>query len=404
MPTIGWIDALRTYNAGMPSWCVPRKGTPGYERVMRIRQGEQTKGFKEVLEDLERKTSGKPKKEKKSLAIDLAEPSKQVQEVKVPTIAEGVGSVKTDRSTKKMSSSNNKKAMASKAMKNVYFHKDKTEYTLWRLDADTFTQLGDWNSHKTARGKPGFVKTSARKRKTTDGGQSYTTPKDKKNMWVRPLAELPSVPSRLQSEVVSGLEELGYTKDIKFDETPTEAEIAQEEAHAGLSTSTTTTKPKDSDEVMKLKAIRKELKAKLDAIDVNKNSTAFYKALDEVKAVESKIRKAAKEGSKEDSELPPLLSGKKDGEENSKHLAVLQEAAKEGRLYQLHGITRRGTVETPVFLRQGNDYHKIAVIALGRTTFPEEPHSVYFQPITRRIVLTEKEAKAKGMAKFHSKI
>ena len=112
MPTIGWIDALRTYNAGMPSWCVPRKGTPGYERVMRIRQGEQTKGFKEVLEDLERKTSGKPKKEKTSMAIDLAEPSKQVQTVKVPTIAEGVGSVKTDRSTKKMLGSNNKKAMA----------------------------------------------------------------------------------------------------------------------------------------------------------------------------------------------------------------------------------------------------------------------------------------------------
>ena len=109
MPTIGWIDALRTYNAGMPSWCVPRKGTPGYERVMRIRQGEQTKGFKEVLEDLERKTSGKPKKDKKSMAIDL---SSSKEEVKVPTLAEGGGSVKTDHSTKKMSVSNNKKAMA----------------------------------------------------------------------------------------------------------------------------------------------------------------------------------------------------------------------------------------------------------------------------------------------------
>jgi hypothetical protein len=108
MPTIGWIDALRTYNAGMPSWCVPRKGTPGYERVMRIRQGEQTKGFKEVLEDLERKTSGKPKKEKTSMAIDL---SASKEEVKVPTIAGG-GSVKTDQLTQKMSVSNNKEAMA----------------------------------------------------------------------------------------------------------------------------------------------------------------------------------------------------------------------------------------------------------------------------------------------------
>jgi hypothetical protein len=105
MPTIGWIDALRTYNAGMPSWCVPRKGTPGYERVMRIRQGEQTKGFKEVLEDLERKTSGKPKKDKKSMAIDLG-----TQLANVPTISEGPP--KTEVSTQKSSGSNNKKAMA----------------------------------------------------------------------------------------------------------------------------------------------------------------------------------------------------------------------------------------------------------------------------------------------------
>jgi hypothetical protein len=72
MPTIGWIDALRTYNAGMPSWCIPRKGTPGYDRVMRIRQGEKPKSFKELTDELERKTGGKPKKEKKSVKIDLS--------------------------------------------------------------------------------------------------------------------------------------------------------------------------------------------------------------------------------------------------------------------------------------------------------------------------------------------
>ena len=73
MPTIGWIDALRTYNAGMPSWCVPRKGTPGYDRVMRIRTGEEkAKSFMELTEELERKTGGKPKKEKKSVKIDLS--------------------------------------------------------------------------------------------------------------------------------------------------------------------------------------------------------------------------------------------------------------------------------------------------------------------------------------------
>ena len=185
MPTIGWIDALRTYNAGMPSWCVPRKGTPGYDRVMRIRQGEQTKGFKEVLEDLERKTSGKPKKEKKSMAIDL---SSSKEEVKVPTIAEGVGSVKTDRSTKKMSGSNNKKAMAvvpvnyvaeggskeesktvakggskppkdakggSKKASNtappgattndLYYASDRdSAMSLWREDTDRWVRIGEW--------------------------------------------------------------------------------------------------------------------------------------------------------------------------------------------------------------------------------------------------------------------
>jgi hypothetical protein len=72
---------------------------------MRIRQGEQTKGFKEVLEDLERKTSGKPKKEKKSMAIDL-----DTQSTTVPTIPDG--SPKTEVPAKKSSVSNNKKAMA----------------------------------------------------------------------------------------------------------------------------------------------------------------------------------------------------------------------------------------------------------------------------------------------------
>ena len=72
MPVVGWIDALRQYNAGMPSWCIPRKGTPGYDMVMRIRQGEKAKSFKELTAELERKTGGKPKTEKKSVRIDLS--------------------------------------------------------------------------------------------------------------------------------------------------------------------------------------------------------------------------------------------------------------------------------------------------------------------------------------------
>lgn len=68
---IGWIDALRRWNAGMPSWCIPRKGTPGYDNVMRIRKGEKTETPKEIMDRLERKTVGKPKKMKKIMVVTL---------------------------------------------------------------------------------------------------------------------------------------------------------------------------------------------------------------------------------------------------------------------------------------------------------------------------------------------
>jgi hypothetical protein len=223
--------------------------------------------------------------------------------VEVPTIAEGAEKTDAKASTKKMSQ---QKTMAviqptyvaeggsakGKSMKDVYYHKDKFEYTIWRLDGDTFTQLADWNSTTTARGKAGFVKTASRKRKTDNGGLSYLTPKDKKNVWVYPLTELPSAPHRLQSEVVAGLEAMGYTKDIEF---KTPATVADKEKEA---TYAEATKPKatvaESKAMKDLKEERKRLKAKLDGIDVNTNSKEFYKTLDEVKAVESKIRKEKK--------------------------------------------------------------------------------------------------------------
>lgn len=71
MATIGWIDALRRYNLGGTSWCVPRKGTPAYDTVMRIRAGEKMKTPKELIADLEVKTGGKPKKDKVVMKIDL---------------------------------------------------------------------------------------------------------------------------------------------------------------------------------------------------------------------------------------------------------------------------------------------------------------------------------------------
>jgi hypothetical protein len=100
MPVVSWIDALRQYNAGMPSWCVPRKGTPAYEMVMRIRQGEKAKSFKELTAELERKTGGKPKTEKRSATINLAE-TKDV--ATVPTIADEATKTERKESTQKMS-------------------------------------------------------------------------------------------------------------------------------------------------------------------------------------------------------------------------------------------------------------------------------------------------------------
>lgn len=81
---IGWIDALRIWNAGNTSWCIPRKGTPAFEQVMKIRKGEkEAKSIKEIREELERKTAPSPKKEKVSVSFSIESPSeKKVKSVK----------------------------------------------------------------------------------------------------------------------------------------------------------------------------------------------------------------------------------------------------------------------------------------------------------------------------------
>jgi hypothetical protein len=33
-----WIEGLKAYNMGMSSWCVPRKGTPAYDEITKLRQ------------------------------------------------------------------------------------------------------------------------------------------------------------------------------------------------------------------------------------------------------------------------------------------------------------------------------------------------------------------------------
>jgi len=71
MPEIGWIDALRRYNVGGTAWCIPRKGTPAYDQIMKIRKGEEVKTPKQLIDELEKKTGGKPKTPKKSMTINL---------------------------------------------------------------------------------------------------------------------------------------------------------------------------------------------------------------------------------------------------------------------------------------------------------------------------------------------
>jgi hypothetical protein len=187
MPAIGWIDALRRYNLGGTSWCIPRRGTAEYEKVMMIRKG---------AEDVK----PQPRRRTIKAKIDEEKPEPEPEShAEIPMVAE----------------------KAVNEMSDVYFHKDKFEYTIWRLDGDTFTQLADWNSIKIGSVPAGFVKTMARTRKTKDGGNTYLTPKDKKNVQVQPLRQLPSSPPRLQREVIAGLESLGYTKTIEFENTPT---------------------------------------------------------------------------------------------------------------------------------------------------------------------------------------
>lgn len=69
-----WITALKVFNKGSPSWCIPRKGTVGYETILKIRQGQDVKTPKQIMDELERKTVGKPKTEKRSMTVSLTQP------------------------------------------------------------------------------------------------------------------------------------------------------------------------------------------------------------------------------------------------------------------------------------------------------------------------------------------
>jgi hypothetical protein len=90
---LSWIEALKVYNAGMPSWCIPRKGTTAYDTITKLRKGEKTETPKELIDKLERKTQGKPKKEKRIVRIDLDKVVPKMtdkQEVEIPSVEKNV--------------------------------------------------------------------------------------------------------------------------------------------------------------------------------------------------------------------------------------------------------------------------------------------------------------------------
>jgi hypothetical protein len=65
-----YLVALKVFNQGSPSWCIPRKGTAGAQRIERIRKGEKLETPKEIMDRLERKTVGRSKP-RKAMKISL---------------------------------------------------------------------------------------------------------------------------------------------------------------------------------------------------------------------------------------------------------------------------------------------------------------------------------------------
>jgi hypothetical protein len=104
MPEIGWIDALRRWNLGGTSWCVPKKGTAGYNTVMRIRHGEPAK-VAEHVKEIERKKAkssmtislDSPKvKEELKVEIPMTKPARRKVKAKVPVTPKSKKSKKDD--------------------------------------------------------------------------------------------------------------------------------------------------------------------------------------------------------------------------------------------------------------------------------------------------------------------
>lgn len=95
-----YFDAVKRWNLGGTSWCLPRKGTPGYETVMAIRRGEPAKTREETVAEIV-KGEPKPKKRirvKQNISLVRQE---EMESVKLPTVEEHTAGKKKMRLPKK---------------------------------------------------------------------------------------------------------------------------------------------------------------------------------------------------------------------------------------------------------------------------------------------------------------
>lgn len=137
---MSWIDALRAYNAGMPSWCVPRKGTTAYDTIVKLRKGEKTETPKEIIDKLERKTQGKPKKEKRIVHIQLDKVVPKMedkQEVEIPTLAEKKTRAEFQEPAAKMKKSAEKEEKKMNKISDYKYDIKKHEKTLKEFEGTT---------------------------------------------------------------------------------------------------------------------------------------------------------------------------------------------------------------------------------------------------------------------------
>lgn len=243
---LSWIEALRAYNAGMPSWCVPRKGTPAYDTITKLRRGEKTETPKEIIDRLERKTTGRPKKEKRIVRITLDEPAMETkQEVEVPMapaespkkkrVVKKVKVVETppvptkNEEILKESVEKKQGKMESKKMSNLLvtlFGYNKTEGEHYTGNAmDIWEQRGD-NAVEIARVLPSeedkyyfypAVKANVREIRTDARGlKSYATKELKTKVDLIPFnnEDLVNYEPEMLKTASKGLEKMGYELDF----------------------------------------------------------------------------------------------------------------------------------------------------------------------------------------------